>query len=215
MVPYEKNALLLKEETDYLTLYEFRQLLDALETRYTNLQRKSIRNLFIKERNKLLLEMMWITAGRISDVLSIRAEDIDFNARTIKFYVQKRKKWHRLSIDSDIALRISNYIRIYRVTGFIFKGFGQDKNKVITRQYVHQMLQELAEIAGIRPIHAHLFRHGLATFLLSKGVPLEVISYRLAHSSTKVTADYYARITPDIERDLLKSYVPNLLGHEV
>ncbi|MCD4822326.1 MAG: site-specific integrase [Methanococcoides sp.] len=212
IVPYEKGDLLLKEETDYLTLHEFRQLLDALETRYDNLQRKSIRNLFIKERNKLLFEMMWITAGRISDVLSIRAEDIDFDTRTIKFYVQKRKKWHRLSIDSDIALRISNYLRTYRVTGFIFKGFGKDKNKVITRQYVHIMLKDLSKIAGIRPVHCHLYRHGLATYLLSRGVPMEVISYRLAHSSTKVTADYYARITPDIERDLIKTYVPNLLG---
>jgi integrase/recombinase XerD len=215
MVPYEKGNLLLKEETDHLTLDEFRRLLTAVETKYNDLQRKSIRNLFIKERNKLLFEVMWLTGGRISDILSIRAEDIDFDTRTIKFYVQKRKKWHRLSIDSDIALRISNYLRTYRVTGFIFKGFGKDKNKVISRQHVHTMLKELSDIAEIRPVHAHLFRHGLATFLLSRGVPMEVISYRLAHSSTRITADYYARITPDIERDLIKMHVPNLLGEGI
>ncbi|WP_292464560.1 site-specific integrase [Methanolobus sp.] len=200
----------MQEATDYLTINEYHSLLEAVEIKYNNLKRKSIRNLQIKERNKLLLQMMWITAGRISDVLSIRTENIDFRGLTIKFYVKKRSVWHTLSIDSDIALLISNYIRTWKVEGPLFIGFGKDES-IITRQYVNQMLEEYSEIAGIRKTHPHLFRHGLATYLLSQGVPLEVISYRLNHSSTLTTAKFYARITPDIERNIIKQHVVSLM----
>lgn len=211
LVAYQRKDLLLQEQTDHLTLDEFHKLLEALDTKYNNLQRKSIRNLQIKERNKLLLRVLWVTGGRISDVLSIRTEDIDFHNLTIRFYVNKRDKWHTISIDTEVALMISNYIRTWKVEGALFGGFGASKGTV-TRQYVHMMLQELCEVAGIRPVHAHLFRHGLATYLLSRGVPMEVISYRLHHSSTVTTAQYYARITPSIERDIIKQHVSSMMG---
>ncbi|WP_319506919.1 site-specific integrase [uncultured Methanolobus sp.] len=201
----------MQEATDYLTISEYHSLLGAVEKKYDRLKRKSIRNLQIKERNKLLLQMMWITAGRISDVLSIRTEDIDFHGLTIKFFVKKRNVWHTLSIDSDIALLISNYIRTLKVEGPLFTGFGKDES-ILTRQYVNQMLEEYSEIAGIRKIHPHLYRHGLAMYLLSQGVPMEVISYRLNHSSTLTTAKFYARITPDIERNIIKQHVTSLMG---
>ncbi len=129
--------------------------MEAVGRKYEGLKRKSIRNLQIKERNKLLLQMMWITDGRISDVLSIRTEDIDFHGLTIKFYVKKRSVWHTLSIDSDIALLISNYIRTWKIEGPLFTGFGKDES-ILTRQYVNQMLKEYCELAGIRKIHPPL-----------------------------------------------------------
>jgi len=211
LISPQTKDLVLQEQTDHLTINEYHALLQAVEMKYDDMKRKSLRNLQIKERNKLLLQMMWVTGGRISDVLSIRTEDIDFNKLTIRFYVKKRSVWHTLSIDSDIALIISNYIRTWKVEGPIFEGFGKNE-KVITRQYVNKMLEEYSEIAGIRKIHPHLFRHGLATYLLSQGVPMEVISFRLNHSSTVTTAKYYARITPDIERDLIKQHVGSFMG---
>jgi len=211
IIPFQTRDLVLQEATDYLTINEYHSLLGAVETKYDELKRKSIRNLQIKERNKLLLQMMWITAGRISDVLSIRTEEIDFHGLTIKFYVKKRSVWHTLSIDSDIALIISNYIRTWKVEGPLFTGFGKAES-ILTRQYVNQMLEEYSEIAGIRKIHPHLFRHGLATYLLSQGVPMEVISYRLKHKSTLTTAQFYARITPEIERNIIKQHVSSFMG---
>jgi integrase/recombinase XerD len=212
IIPFQTRDLVLQEQTDYLTINEYHALLEAVEKKYNELKRKSIRNLQIKERNKFLLQMMWITGGRISDVLSIRTEDIDFHGLTIKFYVKKRSVWHTLSIDSDIALLISNFVRTWKVEGPLFLGFGKDGG-ILTRQYVNQMLEEYCGLAGMRKIHPHLFRHGLATYLLSQGVPMEVISFRLNHSSTMTTAKYYARITPDIERDLIKQHGVSLMGH--
>ncbi|WP_406661347.1 hypothetical protein V7O66_02150 [Methanolobus sp. ZRKC3] len=58
---------MLQTQTDHLTINEYQVLLEAVEKKYNELKRKSTRNLQIKERNKLLLQMMWITGGRISD----------------------------------------------------------------------------------------------------------------------------------------------------
>jgi integrase/recombinase XerD len=206
LISYQTKDLVLQEQVDYLTIDEYNVLLQAVEEKYNQLKRKSIRNLQIKERNKLLLQMLWVTGGRVSDILSIRTSDIDFNKLTIRFYVQKRKHWHTLSIDSDFALVVSNFIRTWKVEGPLFRGYGKD-DKTISRQYVNKMLEDYSEIAGIRKVHPHLFRHGLATYLLSQGVPLEVISFRLNHSSTQTTAQFYARITPDIERNLIKQHI--------
>lgn len=70
------------------------------------------------------------------------------------------------------------------------------------------MLDNYAQIADIRYIHPHLFRHDLATYMFSKGVPI-IIAYRLKYTSMRTTAAFYASVTPDIERQLIFTYVPD------
>lgn len=209
------SDLVLQEEVDHLTLEEFHKLLGAADKKFDSLQRSSVRNLFIRDRNKMLLIILWATAGRISDVLAMREDDIDYDKKTIKFYVKKRKLWHTISIDSDVTLKLSNYVRTWHIKGLLFQNVNRKKNeaqKPMARQTVDAILKDYAKIAGVRPIHAHLFRHGCAMYMLSKGVPMEIIAYRLKHSTTRTTAAFYARINPDIERALISNCVPDILG---
>ena len=118
-----------------------------------------------------------------------------------------------ISLDSDTTLRVSNYIRTWKISGLLFQSVNGSK-KVMVRQSVYYMLDDYAQIAGIRSIHPHLFRNGLATYLLSKGAPMEIIAYRLKHASTRTTAAFYAKVTPDIERQLISACVPDILGIE-
>ncbi len=209
------SDLVLQDEVDHLTLEEFHKLLAASDMKFDSLKRSSVRNLFIRDRNKMLMIVLWATAGRISDVLAMREDDIDYDKKTIKFYVKKRRKWHTISIDSDVTLKLSNYVRTWHVKGLLFQNVNNKKDvpqKPMARQTVDAILKDYAQIAGIRAIHAHLFRHGCAMYMLSKGVPLEIIAYRLKHSTTRTTAAFYARINPDIERALISNCVPDILG---
>lgn len=205
------SDLVLQDEVDHLTLEEFHRLLDAPDKKLDSLQRSSIRNVFIRDRDRTLMITLWATAGRISDVLSMRQEDIDYDKKTIKFFVKKRRKWHTISIDSDVTLKLSNYVRTWHIKGLLFPNVNES-SKPMARQTVDAMLKKYSKIAGIRPVHAHLFRHGCAMYLLSKGVPLEIIAYRLKHSTTRTTAAFYARVNPDIERALISDCVPDILG---
>lgn len=53
-------------------------------------------------------------------------------------------------------------------------------------------------------LHLHMFRHGLAIYLLLKGVPIQIIARRLGHKNALTTLQYYVVITPEIERQALK-----------
>lgn len=48
-------------------------------------------------------------------------------------------------------------------------------------------------------IRFHDLRHSHATYLLSAGVPIKVISERLGHSSTRVTQDIYSHVLPQMQ----------------
>ena len=53
-------------------------------------------------------------------------------------------------------------------------------------------------------LHPHMFRHGLAIYLLQHGVSDKIIARRLGHSNALTTIKYYMVITPEIEREALK-----------
>lgn len=60
--------------------------------------------------------------------------------------------------------------------------------------------QTLCESAGLGRIRFHALRHTAATLMLNNGVPLEVISTTLGHSSYAITADIYAKVAPALQR---------------
>jgi integrase len=59
----------------------------------------------------------------------------------------------------------------------------------------------LCDEAGITRRRFHSLRHSAATLMLAAGVPLEVISKTLGHAGYAITADVYARIAPQLQRE--------------
>ena len=60
--------------------------------------------------------------------------------------------------------------------------------------YVSKTFERLVEAGGLPVIRLHDLRHTSATLLLDQGVPLKVVSERLGHSSTSITADLYQHV---------------------
>ena len=53
--------------------------------------------------------------------------------------------------------------------------------------------------SGVKKIRIHDFRHSHASLLISKGVPITVISKRLGHSNIQMTLNIYAHLIPEDE----------------
>lgn len=67
--------------------------------------------------------------------------------------------------------------------------------KMISNQKINSYLKVIGNIVGIKKsLHSHLARHSYLTYLLNKGVSLEVCSKAAGHSSTKITQTFYARL---------------------
>lgn len=154
--------------------------------------------------DKILCALLWETGGRISDVLNLRWKHIDIDKRMIQLYVDKRD----ITIQIPITDFLSSDIKTHKMynnplnDALIFasnsKRFGR-----WTRQAVDKKIKIWGKKLG-KNLHAHMWRHGIAIYLLAQGVNIKVISARLGHSNVFTTMNYYMVITPELQRELTK-----------
>src|SRR5665647_1448529 len=213
LVPFAKGDLLLKEQVDHVTLNEVEALKRACDVAFEKTS-KTDNYEWIRDRDKLLISVMWASGARVSDVLGITADKISFKDRTITFLVHKRRSkkkntggayWHTITIDNETLHEIGDYSQKWNIRGLLFPA-SMRGTKPLTRQAVALKLVKYGGLAGLRHIHCHMLRHGIAMFLQSQGVPAEVIAYHLCHSSTAVTLSTYARMSVSQERSMLDSH---------
>lgn len=83
-------------------------------------------------------------------------------------------------------------------TGHVFT---YQDGRVLQPGYVTQKFRRDAEWAGLPSIRFHGLRHTSASLALAAGVPMKVVSDRLGHSTTTITADLYSHVLPAVARD--------------
>lgn len=145
-------------------------------------------------RNKAILEVMYATGARISEVINLELNQIDFEECIIRV-VGKGKKERIIPLD-DIAIEaLDNYINNYRP--FLIKNetcnyvFLNKNGEKISRQMIFKILKNLANKAGItKEISPHTLRHSFASNLLNNGADLRVIQELLGHENLETTEIY-------------------------
>ena len=145
-------------------------------------------------RNKAILEVMYATGARISEVINLKVNQIDFEECIIRV-VGKGKKERIIPLD-DVAIEaLDNYINNYRP--FLIKNetcnyvFLNKNGEKISRQMIFKMLKNLANKAGItKEISPHTLRHSFASNLLNNGADLRVIQELLGHENLETTEIY-------------------------
>ena len=76
---------------------------------------------------------------------------------------------------------------------------------VISNQRYNVNLKEIAMLCGIeKTLHSHVGRHTAATFLLNKGVPMEIVAKVLGHSTTAQTRHYAKLLDDSVFREFKK-----------
>ena len=76
---------------------------------------------------------------------------------------------------------------------------------------LRRTFNRLIKKAEVKKITFHALRHTHATWLLSKGINIKVISERLGHSNIKVTLDVYSHVLPTMQEEAVKQ-IDNLLS---
>lgn len=145
-------------------------------------------------RNKAILEVMYATGARISEVINLELNQIDFEECIIRV-VGKGKKERIIPLD-DVAIdALDNYINNYRP--FLIKNetcnyvFLNKNGEKISRQMIFKILKNLANKVGItKEISPHTLRHSFASNLLNNGADLRVIQELLGHENLETTEIY-------------------------
>ncbi len=144
-------------------------------------------------RDKALLEVMYGAGLRVSELVSLNIEDIDFVSEFIRCFGKGSKE--RLVPIGRYALEaLSEYIRQGRPELMKKRRtqalFLNTRGGRLTRQGCWKILKKYAEKAGLKDVHPHMLRHSFATHLLEAGADLRAVQEMLGHVSISTTQIY-------------------------
>lgn len=145
-------------------------------------------------RNKAMLELMYATGLRVSELVNLKVVDIDIEQCIVKT-LGKGSKERVIPIGDYTIKALEEYIKNYR-SSFILKEttdylFLNNHGKKMTRQGFFKIIKTLACEKGIKTSFSpHTLRHSFATHLLNGGADLRSIQEMLGHSNISTTQIY-------------------------
>ncbi|WP_425447921.1 site-specific tyrosine recombinase/integron integrase [Dethiothermospora halolimnae] len=150
---------------------------------------KSILNNIKNLKHKAMLYIVYASGLRVSEVASLKINDID-SGRMLIHIVQGKGKKDRYTMLSEAALNIlREYAKIYKPKEWLFPG--GNKGKHITERTIQRVFKNACENAKInKNVSIHALRHSFATHLLEAGTDLRYIQELLGHKSSKTTEIY-------------------------
>lgn len=160
-------------------------------------------------RDIAVIELLFATGMRISELCNLRLTDIDFTDRTIRIFGKGSKERIIQIGNDDVMTAITCYYNTFQseinTCQFFFV------NRYINRlseQSVRNMINKYCDIAGIsQHITPHMWRHSFATFLLEADVDIRYIQEMLGHSSISVT-QIYTHVAMSKQKDILTTKHP-------
>lgn len=155
-------------------------------------------------RNKAMLELMYSSGLRVSELINLDLSDIDLNNNYVRCF-GKGSKERIVPIGEYSSKYLSIYINEYRDS--MKKGYYTEKiflnnhGKEMTRQGFFKIIKKIAKDKDInKNITPHMLRHSFATHLLNNGADLRTIQEMLGHSSISTT-QIYTNVTNDILKE--------------
>jgi len=169
----------------------------------------------INPRDRLLIRIPWRTGIRVSELIGIRVQDIDFEGRAILIKIQKQRKRdgktverrRLVPIDQSTLDMVKGYLEWRR--RFPYEG---DLLFPVSRQRVDQIYWKLGKRAGIgeigdpavsqhRNLHPHHMRHSFAIHCIKRGMSIERLQKILGYQSPTTTSVYLQYSVADLHED--------------
>ena len=156
-------------------------------------------------RNKAMLETLYATGLRITELCNLKITDIDLNNCFLRVIGKGKKE--RIVPLSDLAIKYLNiYIKQYRNEILKEKDsdyiFISNSQKNISRQGFFKIIKAQMKIADIKKnVSPHVLRHSFATHLLKHGADLRIIQELLGHEDIQTTQIYAHLVNEKMKSD--------------
>ena len=179
-----------KKLPQYLNYNEMIEIFDVIDT-----------TTLLGLRNRLIMEMLYATGIRVSELVNIKINDIDINNRSIMVTGKGDKS--RIVFFNDTCKKIlkkylSESSEIRKTDYLIINGHG---NNITTRGIRLILNKIINETSIIKHVHPHILRHTFATHLLNNGCDLLTVQELLGHSSISTTG-IYTHVTTEHVKDV-------------
>lgn len=177
----------------------------------TVLTKKEVLSLFESlntKKSRLMISLMYAAGMRVSEVVSLKIDDLDFDDNIGHIRQAKGKKDRIFNIPKFLFLRLKKYSEKQKSLGENYLFVGRNKKRMSSRN-LQKIVKLAAKKAGIKKdVHCHTLRHSFATHLLEDGTDIRFIQQLLGHSSISTT-ELYTHVSSESLKKI-KSPIDNL-----
>ena len=211
--PLRKMRIVIKEPErlpKVLNIIEVRTIFQCAYDRKEKIEGKKSYSYLEALRNIVVIELLFCTGARVSEIANLKMENIDLDSGVI-ILKGKGNKERMIQVCNKETLKILNKYsssfrkKIIETDGFfLINRFG----KKLSDQSIRNIVKNLRENAGIdKHITPHTFRHSFATLLLEKDVDIKYIQSLLGHSSI-MTTQIYTHVNREKQKQILVAKHP-------
>lgn len=144
-------------------------------------------------RNRTIIEMLYLTGMRRSELIGLKIHDVDLQEATVKV-TGKRNKQRIIPLSKPFTLRLEEYLKLRNedreangMEWFFITGKG---NKLYDKFVYNIVKGYLSMVTTIEKRSPHILRHTFATHMLNHGADLNAIKEFLGHANLSATQVY-------------------------
>lgn len=175
-------------------------------------QQKSANTVYQRKnalRDAAVIEMLFATGMRISELCSLQVSDVNLMEGTILIYGKGAKERMIQLGSGDVIHTLVEYRKVFdsqiRACNYFFVN---QNGSALSDQSIRRMINKYTSLAAIElHITPHMFRHTFATSLLEADVDIRYIQEMLGHSSINIT-EIYTHVAMSKQRDILTTKHP-------
>lgn len=163
---------------------------------------------YMNSRNLTLIDFMYSTACRVSELCDVRVSDLDFEEDFVKLF-GKGSKQRIVPIGSELKINLSKYLKFRDELNtqepylFLSKNMNQ-----LDRSAIFRIIKKSATLSGnALSVHPHTLRHSAATHMLEAGCDLRTLQELLGHTSVSTTK-IYTKLTKEFLVEIFKESHP-------
>ncbi len=166
----------------------------------------------VDRRDRALLELLYGTGARISEVVTLNLEDFDFDEELIRV-TGKGSKQRLVPMGTALRAALVDYLASSGRASLLAnrrtnRVFLNARGGPITRQGIDLVIQRRALSAGVErsKVSAHVFRHSCATHMLAHGADIRVVQELLGHASIATTQIYTGVAVSSLQREYANAH---------
>jgi integrase/recombinase XerC len=142
---------------------------------------------FIGQRNKLIIELFYVTGVRLSELINIKISDVNFISQSIKV-LGKRDKERIIPITSSVVDTLNNFFANNQKNTYLFTDL---EGKKLYNKLVYRIVNKyIGKISSVNKKSPHILRHTFATHMLNNGADINAIKELLGHANLISTQVY-------------------------
>ena len=165
-------------------------------------------DIFISSRNKTIIDFMYSTGCRVSELINVEESDIDIEESFVRLQ-GKGSKQRIVPLGSKVRINLESYLQLRNKDrkNKNNKLFISKSNKNLDRTAVFRIIKSTGVKAGInKELYPHILRHSAATHMLEGGCDLRTVQEFLGHSSVSTTQIYTKVTKAFLEEAFIESH---------